>query len=151
MRILEDRLALIDLEAEYAVAWDLCDGARWAACFSEDGVFEMAASGEMQEASYQGTSALAEFCNTIKSQWSGIHFMHLPRLTLVGDMADATVFFEYKYITRMVEGYTKQGSVSGHYEVSYVRTPGGWKIKSRLEYGVIQSASGFAEASISRM
>lgn len=151
LRLLEDRLALIDLEAEYAVAWDLGNGTRWAACFTEDGVFEMAASGEMQGARYQGTSALSDFCSMIKSQWSGIHFMHLPRLTVNGDVADAIVFFEYKYIARMAEGYIKQGSVSGYYEVAYVRTPNGWKMENRLEYGAIQAASGFAESSLNKV
>lgn len=151
LRILEDRLALIDLEAEYAVAWDLGDGVRWAACFTEGGVFEMAASGEMQGASYQGTAALVDFCSMIKSQWSGIHFMHLPRLTVNGDTAEAIVFFEYKYIAQLAEGYVKQGSVSGYYEVAYVRTPGGWKMKNRLEHGAIQSSVGFAQTSLNRL
>lgn len=45
LRAIEDRFAILDLEAEYAHGWDLGTPRQWAEVFAEDGVFEMLAIG----------------------------------------------------------------------------------------------------------
>jgi 3-phenylpropionate/cinnamic acid dioxygenase small subunit len=62
----EARLAIMDLEAEYARAWDAGDAEGWAAVFTEDGVFDMAGVGN-QLLAHTGESA------TTRSNFYAVH------------------------------------------------------------------------------
>ena len=140
LRILEDRLAIMDLEAEYAVAWDRGEANRWAAVFTPDGAFEMLPVGERPVRRIEGREALRAFCSETTARWTGLHFMHRPQLTLEGDRARGIVYFEYPYIMRGVPEIAFQGRQSGYYEVVYQRTAVGWRMRERLEKGVVTAA-----------
>jgi 3-phenylpropionate/cinnamic acid dioxygenase small subunit len=62
----EARLAIMDLDAEYARAWDAGDAEGWAAVFTEDGVFDMAGVGN-QLLAHTGESA------TTRSNFYAVH------------------------------------------------------------------------------
>lgn len=143
LRALEDRTAILDLEAAYAITWDTNQPQRWAALFTEDGVFEMLAAGDLPHLSFAGHDALAGFCREINTRWSGLHFMHPPQLEICGDRAQATVFFEYKYLNREAAAHTRQGSASGYYRTTYRRTAAGWRISQRIEKPVMSQNTAF--------
>ena len=62
---IEDRFAILDLEAEYAHGWDLGTPRQWAEVFAEDGVFEMLAIGQTPHLRIEGRAALEAFCAQI--------------------------------------------------------------------------------------
>lgn len=143
LRALEDRAAILDLEAAYAVSWDTNQPQRWAELFTGDGVFEMVAAGEQPHMRFQGHEALAGFCRDINVRWSGLHYLHPPQLEIGGDTARAMVFFEFKYLNREGPAHTRQGTVAGHYRVSYRRTAAGWRISERIEKPVMSQTAAF--------
>lgn len=143
LRALEDRNAILDLEAAYAVSWDTNQPQRWAELFTEDGVFEMAAAGDLPHMRFEGREALAGFCRTINATWSGLHYMHPPQLEIGADAAHATIFFEYKYLNRESPAHTRQGTAAGYYRVSYRRTAVGWRISQRMEKPVMGQTATF--------
>ena len=143
LRALEDRAAILDLEAAYAVSWDTNQPQRWAELFTEDGVFEMLAAGDMPHMRFAGREALAGFCREINTRWSGLHYLHPPQLEITGDQAQATVFFEFKYLNREAPAHTRQGSASGYYRITYRRTAAGWRISQRIEKPVMSQSTSF--------
>lgn len=143
LRALEDRNAILDLEAGYAVRWDTNEPQRWAGLFTEDGVFEMKAAGDTPPMRIEGRDALREFCRGINERWTGMHYLHPPQLEIDGDTARATVFFEYRYLHRGGAAHTRQGSVSGYYRVTYLRTPQGWRMRERIEKAVMAASGSF--------
>ena len=141
---LEDRVALLDLEADYAAHWDFARAREWAELFSTDGSFEMLAVGPRPAFIATGHAELQAFCENIHRNWMGIHFMHPPRLRIAGDAASALIFFEFRHVYRGDGGHTSQGVVGGYYEAEYRRTGQGWRIVRRREQGVFESTdSGF--------
>ncbi len=140
---LEDRNAILDLEAAYAVSWDTNQPQRWAELFTEDGIFEMLAAGELPHLRFQGHEALAGFCRDINTRWSGLHYMHPPQLEIIADAARATVFFEFKYLNREGPAQTRQGTAGGYYRVRYRRTAVGWRISERIEKPVMSATAAF--------
>lgn len=68
LRAIEDRLAILDLEADYAYAWDLGTARQWAEVFAEDGVFEMLPAGNLPGTRIAGHAALEAFCDQIRRQ-----------------------------------------------------------------------------------
>ena len=143
LRALEDRAAILDLEAAYAISWDTNQPQRWAELFTEGGIFEMLAAGDMPHLRFAGHEALAGFCREINMRWSGLHYLHPPQLEISGDQAQSTVFFEYKYLNRESPAHTRQGSASGHYRVTYQRTGAGWRISQRIETSVMSQSASF--------
>lgn len=143
LRALEDRAAILDLEAAYAISWDTNQPQRWAELFTEDGVFEMVAAGEQPHMRFQGREALAGFCRDINARWSGLHYMHPPQLETGTDAARATLFFEFKYLNREGPAHTRQGTAAGYYRVSYRRTASGWRISERIEKPVMSQTTAF--------
>ncbi|WP_449469088.1 nuclear transport factor 2 family protein [Sphingobium chungangianum] len=83
----EDRLEIIDLEAEYSRAWDSGDTDGWADVFTPDGVFEITKSGDQPTRLVTGTEELAGFCAEVSEYYQGLHFNTAPRLRVDGDMA----------------------------------------------------------------
>lgn len=143
LRALEDRNAILDLEAAYAVSWDTNQPQLWAELFTEDGVFEMLPAGDLPHLRFQGREALAGFCRTINATWSGLHYMHPPQLEISADSAGTTIFFEYKYLNRAAAAHTRQGTAAGLYRTSYRRTTSGWRISERIEKPVMSQTLAF--------
>ena len=140
---LEARLAIIELEATYARAWDLGDGDRWAAVFSEDGVFEIAPAGDRPGSSVQGRERLSAYCREFNAHTSGVHLMHLPAIRFEGDRAYGGLAFEYRFVRRLPTPETISGTTAGHYEVTYVRLATGWCMTHRLEKPIVRDNRSF--------
>lgn len=132
----EARLAIMDLEAEYARAWDAGDAAGWAAVFTEDGVFDLAAVGAGPRLVHKGRQELVAFCTQVDAFYKGLHFMHLPRLQIEGDTAQGRVHFQWQGLFNTSAQYFGQRTVVGYYDVSYQRVHGRWLMKHRLEKAV---------------
>lgn len=69
--LIEDRNAILDLEADYAATWDFGDATGWTNLYREDGIFEMEPNATTPEIKAQGHSALAEFCKNEHLNWKG--------------------------------------------------------------------------------
>lgn len=139
LQLIEDRFAILDLEARYAEAWDLGEPADWAAVFTPDGIFEMLSVGHTPATRIAGSEALTGFCAHIRQEWSGLHFMHPPRLTLKGDEAESVIFFEFRHVMKAGAAHTRQGVTGGHYHTRYVRTAAGWRMQHRVEKAVFEN------------
>ena len=133
---LEARLAIMDLEARYAAAWDAGDGDGWAALFTEDGVFEMAGVGDRETQTTAGRQALVAFCQQVDSFYKGLHFMHLPAITVENDRASARLHFQWRGSFNRGNQFFGSRSCDGYYDVSYTRSGGEWKIARRYEKAV---------------
>jgi hypothetical protein len=125
----EDRLALIELEGLYARTYDAREGEAWAALFTPDGIYQ--ARGATPAGSggsfVQGRAALARFCSD--ATYDGIHFLHLPQLTISGDRALGRVHLEF--VSRD-HGEHTQRRMAGYYDIEYARVDGRWLIKHRV-------------------
>ena len=139
LQSIEDRFALLDLEADYAAHWDFGRAREWAALFASDGSFEMLPVGTSPGFVARGYEELQAFCENIHHHWMGIHFMHPPRLSIQGDTARALIFFEFRHVMRNDQGHTRQGVTAGYYEVDYRRTAHGWRIARRREQAVFDN------------
>ncbi|WP_186453856.1 nuclear transport factor 2 family protein [Denitratisoma sp. DHT3] len=147
LRTIEDRFAILDLEAEYAYAWDMGTPRQWADVFTEDGVFEMLPTGHTPHTRIEGQAALEAFCSQIRQHWSGLHYMHPPRLKIEDDRAESVIFFEFRHAMR-TDTHVRQGVTAGHYRTHYVRTAAGWRIRERVEQAIGEETSHFYPASI---
>lgn len=139
LQAMEDRFALLDLEADYAAHWDFGHARDWAGLFTEKGSFEMLPAGPLPAFIATGHEELQAFCETINQRWQGLHFMHPPRLRMAGDTASATIFFEFRHVMHDGSGHTRQGLTAGYYEVDYQRTAAGWRIARRVEQAVFDN------------
>lgn len=142
LRAVEDRLAILDLEADYAYAWDMGTAQQWAEVFAEDGVFEMLPAGNLPNTRIAGRAALEAFCGQIRQQWAGLHYMHPPRLRIDGDAADSVIFFEFRHAMRS-DAQLRQGVTAGYYRTRYIRTDAGWRIHERIEQAIGEELSHF--------
>lgn len=132
----EARLAIMDLEAEYARAWDAGDSRGWAGVFTEDGVFDLAAVGSGPRLVHTGRQELEAFCTQVDAFYKGLHFMHLPRLHIEGDTAHGRVHFQWQGLFNPSHKYFGQRTVAGYYDVQYRRVHGQWLMQHRLEKAV---------------
>lgn len=135
LQAIEDRFAILDLEAEYAHSWDLGTPRQWAEVFTDDGVFEMLPSGQTPHTRIAGRAALAGFCEQIRQNWSGLHYMHPPRLKINGDQAESVIFFEFRHVMRS-DTQVRQGVTAGYYRTRYLRTREGWRMEERIEQAI---------------
>lgn len=129
----EDRLAILDLEGEYARAWDCGDAAGWAAAFTPDGSFEMVAVGNQAARTMRGTAALAAFCDEVGGFYRGLHFLGLPRVVLDGETARAQIHFQWVGVFRPGGVWSGERHAKGFYEVTYRKQGGTWRIARRIE------------------
>jgi hypothetical protein len=140
-----DRLAILQLEAEYARTWDSQDADGWAACFTDDGAFEMGSTtGGLPAMRFAGTAALTEFCRRGSGRFEGIHLLSAPSLTFDRDEHGASsrvwgwVHFSYHDRDRKTEA---ERHVVGVYAVTYLRgEDGGWRMALRREQAVRNEA-----------
>jgi hypothetical protein len=140
---LEAVIEIMRLEAEYARVWDTGQAERWADVFTEDGVFEQPPVGDRPGRTVSGREALRRFCAETNAQVTGIHLMHPPHITVDGDTARGGVYFEFKSVRRAAPAETTLSTTAGHYEVTYLRTPDGWKMKRRVEKAIARSTGAF--------
>ena len=125
---LEDRLAIIEVEGQYARTYDSRDGEAWAALFTPDGVYQARDATPERGQYVAGRDALADFCSN--APFDGIHLLHLPSITLAGNRATSRVHMEFlgwwhgdgSPVLRMV----------GYYDVEYVRDGNRWMIAHRV-------------------
>jgi hypothetical protein len=124
----EDRLAIIELEGRYARAFDDHDGQAWAALFTDDGVYQSRGASPGDGTYVAGRENLARFCTDAK--FNGIHFLHLPQVTLDRDRATSRVHLEFFAAFYGDDApYTR---MLGYYDVAYQRCAGEWLIERRI-------------------
>lgn len=118
-----DYTAIQQLYARYNSAIDRGDADGWAATFTADGVFA---------GNFRGTEALKGFVNTWRTspQFNGAaqrHFSADLVITPSAEGASASVS------TILVDLSTRPASISGYvtYSDVLVKTPDGWRFKSR--------------------
>lgn len=131
--LVEARLEIMDLEAEYARSWDAADPEAWASVFTHDGVFEISPVGDQSADRRQGKAELAAFCQEVSAFYRGLHYMHLPRLTIEGEMAHGRLHFEWIGLFNPRENYRGRRDAAGYYDVTYRKENGRWRISNRLE------------------
>ncbi len=137
LEAVEAQLALIQLEAEYARSWDSADGDAWARLFTPDGVFDMAAVGHQPQATYCGHAELQCFCEKVSAVYSGLHFMHLPKIVIDGDRARSRIHFQWMGVVQSGKAHSGRRTASGYYDVDYRYSAiDGWRISHRLEKAV---------------
>lgn len=131
LRVVEDRLELLNLEGAYGPAYDSRQGEVWAALFTDDGVYEgRQLAGLGPQNFIRGRESLARFCNTQSS--SGMHAMQAPHLELDGDRATGRVHFRFQSMRVDEHGRTHGREVVGYYDVAYLRTAHGWRMQRRI-------------------
>jgi hypothetical protein len=131
LRLVEDRLELIDLEGAYGRYYDSRDAERWSGLFVEDGVYEgRQLPGMAPQNAVRGRANLAAFCSS--EPLNGMHTMHVPQLTLDGDEAVGRVHFTFDASGTDAFGRRSYRSVTGYYDIAYVRTSAGWRIRRRI-------------------
>lgn len=141
-REVADRLAILQLEAEYARTWDSQDADGWAACFTEDGAFEMGSvPGGLPAMRFAGRAELTEFCRLGSGRYEGIHLLSAPSLTFdAGDGGPSSrvwgwVHFSYFDRDRKTEAVRH---VVGVYAVTYAcGDDGAWRMALRREQAVM--------------
>jgi ketosteroid isomerase-like protein len=126
-RPIEDVLALLDLQAEYAEGADSFSGAQYAAVFTEDGVLDGSHTGIPV---VTGRAAIAKLMDdTFAQQTHNCHITTNQRIVSVsGDTASGRCYFFQRSVLRN-GGRTE---FSGRYEDEYRRTADGWKISRRV-------------------
>jgi len=126
----EDRLALIELEGMYARTYDARQGEDWAALFTHDGIYQArgASAAGGNGTFVQGRAALARFCR--EAPFDGIHFLHLPQLTITGNRALGRVHLEF--VAREHGEDQAQRRMAGFYDIDYARVDGRWLIRHRV-------------------
>jgi len=123
LRAIEDRLAILELEGAYAELFDGRRGEEWANLFTEDGSYQS----RTPQADVHGREALARMC--VETVFDGIHLLSVPRITIDGDRATGRVHFTF----HAIEGSDVSVSRNiGYYDVEYVRTAEGWRIRRRV-------------------
>ena len=153
-----DRLAILQLEAEYARTWDSQDADGWAACFTDDGAFEMGTVPDgLPAMRFAGRAELTEFCRRGSGRYEGIHLLSAPSLTFDrnadGDAARAWGWIHFSYYDRD----RKTGAVRhvvGVYAVTYAREQeddGAWRMELRREQAIMSGGAFHGFPSADRM
>lgn len=132
----EERLALLEAEREiqrvivrYSESLDYGDNRAWAACFTEDGVFDVRRRGaEMFK--HRGTEALVKFAagHTSAPDVYHKHFVSIPDIDLEGDHAKAKTYFT------MLREHDAGPIVLvfGRYLDEFARVDGRWLLSKRV-------------------
>jgi hypothetical protein len=77
----------------------------------------------------QGREALGAFCRD--APFAGIHFLHLPQLTIGGDAATARIHLEF-HGDHPADAGAPRVAMRGYYDVAYRRVKGRWLIAHRV-------------------
>tara|TARA_B110000444_G_scaffold261157_1_gene311502 strand:- start:381 stop:851 length:471 start_codon:yes stop_codon:yes gene_type:complete len=132
------RVAIQNIEGEYARSWDTADAEAWTKVFVEDGIFEMVAVGDRPGIAVRGRKNLYKFCSEFTQEFQGLHLMHQPVIKIDGNTAESWMHFEFRSMS--ASGHS---SVMGIYLTSFKQTGQGWKIAHRREQAVSRSKSNF--------
>ncbi len=132
----EDRLALLDLIAEYAFTWDDRDADGWSNLFIENAVWEMHDFGSAcSEVILQTRSELRAAADRVaeRSATQARHHQGSTLFTDLGqDSAHARTLF---FVTHQrSDEATPRMTVSGVYEDDFVRTDAGWRFARRVAH-----------------
>jgi len=128
---LEDRLDILQLEGAYSTTYDSGNGEAWSQLFTEDGIYQGRQLDGMPELNFvQGRKALSEFCTTNKL--SCIHYLNVPDIRLDGDSARGRVNFVFRGFEANDRHWTNITNAEGYYDVAYLRTREGWRIRRRF-------------------
>jgi hypothetical protein len=123
----EDRLAITDLLYQYATALDTRDWDLLRATFTEDGIADYLEFGGVNE----GRDAIVELCGGVLSGLDASqHLIANPRVTLEGDRATASCYFQAQHFLASPAGGNTY-LVGGRYDDRLRRTPEGWQIEHR--------------------
>lgn len=126
-RLLLDRFAIEDVFARYAHAADEYDAVQWLKCYSEDGVFEVAADGNRIQ--FLGKPALKKFIDAHIRLLPGTRHVQTNHLVSIkGDSAAHRCTLS-GMLSRPEKVYI---FISGTYESYLQKIEGEWKIKRRI-------------------
>ncbi len=129
---IDDRVALLEIEGDYARRFDMRDGAGWANLFTADGVYQGARIPGMPEATppIVGHANLATACENMPGR--SIHMLNAPQISIDGDRATGRVHFTFENIR--VDEYDNSHTmrIVAYYHIDYVRTDEGWRIRNRV-------------------
>lgn len=123
----DDRAAITDLAARYCHSFDLGDAAGWAACFTEDGIFETPLGDTIR-----GHDALQAFANCFQAP-TGLPapMRQLPAaMAIDGDSTHATMRC---YFTAYILLNPPLMIAMGRFEDELQKVEGRWKISRRRE------------------
>lgn len=124
---LEDRLAITDVLYQYGTGLDGRDWDVLRDCFTDDAVCDYLEFGGVNE----GKDAIVALCSGVLSGLDASqHLIGNPRVTLDGDRATATCYFQAQHMLTSPGGGNTY-LVGGHYEDRLRRTDDGWKIEHR--------------------
>lgn len=127
LRALEDQMAILALQVDYARAADSFDGDAYASVFTEDGVLDARNCGFPIATGRDEIAAV--MANAFQQQTHNIHFTTNQRvLTVNADLATGFAYFFQRSILKN-GGRTE---FSGRYDDEYRRTAVGWKISRRV-------------------
>jgi 3-phenylpropionate/cinnamic acid dioxygenase small subunit len=121
----DDRVEILDLYARYCHAVDLGDAEGWAATFTEDATFDSPAG------ALAGREALAGFVRATVERRT-FQTRHLPSNIVLDATEEGAAGRAYFAIYRCSGPEAKPEILAtGMYEDTLVRTPEGWRFKSR--------------------
>jgi len=124
---IEDRLAILALQVDYARAADSFDGDLYASVFTEDGVLDASQCGFPVARGRQQIAAVMN--DAFRQQTHNIHLTTNQRvLTIDGDRAAGFAYFFQRSLLKN-GGRTE---FAGRYDDDYRRTAAGWKISRRV-------------------
>jgi hypothetical protein len=128
----DDRLALLELEGDYARRFDMRDGVGWANLFSEDGVYQGATIPGTPGATppIVGHANLAAGCDNMPGK--SIHMLNTPQISIDGDRGTGRVHFTFENIRVDEHDNSHMMRNVAYYHVEYVRTDEGWRIRNRV-------------------
>ena len=138
---LESTLAIYRLEARYSRTWDMKLPEEWAAVFTDDGVFERQEVVGLPGLRRAGHAELAAFCTELNATSNYLHMMHSHEIDVHGDTATGTIFFECRKAS--TGRHPTTGKTTGFYNVDYVRTDAGWRMRERRERHVFRDEGYF--------
>jgi hypothetical protein len=133
----EDRLALLDLIAEYAYRWDSRDADGWSDLFIEDAIWEMHDFGSVRtEEVFHTRSALRAVAASAGSERAATQPRHHQGSTLITDIGQDTAHARTLFLvtTQRADEAVPRIFLSGVYEDDFVRTAAGWRFAKRVAY-----------------
>ncbi len=117
----EDRVAIEQLYARYAHAADRGDAEAWAGCFTPDGVFNSFG------VRHAGHTALVAVIEGSRKRPPGRHWVNNLVVEETDFGARGTAYLAWLHITKSPVSMP----TTGIYEDELVRTPEGWRFRSR--------------------
>jgi hypothetical protein len=131
--VLRDRQEILDLMYRYGMAVDRRDEALYRSVFTPDARIDYTDSGgivdDLDTVTAWLLAALAPFAGLQ-------HNMTNHYAELAGDAAKACTYFVAHHTVAVGEGTETVLTVGGFYQDRLVRTPDGWRIAERVEFGV---------------